>query len=123
MNDTSRYRGRSSTRSVFLIFARGAAVGAGLALLLAADSGEGTRRSLAATARHWSEGAGHAIDQARESVTDLGSDAKSALKAGHDAFRYDRAKRESHFDRRAPRAGDAVAGSNAANRSGEGAVR
>jgi gas vesicle protein len=95
MNDASDTRGTSSIGSTLMGFALGAAVGAGLALLLAPDSGKKTRDRLASTARRWSENAGQTIDQARDTVTELGTDAKSAIKAGQDAFVHDRATRES----------------------------
>ncbi|OGF22914.1 MAG: hypothetical protein A2V63_09540 [Candidatus Eisenbacteria bacterium RBG_19FT_COMBO_70_11] len=100
-------------------FALGAAVGAGLALLLAPDSGKKTRDRLASTARRWSKNAEHAIDQARDTVSELGTDAKSALEAGQHAFQHDRATRESRSERRASHAGDAAPGLNAVKRSGE----
>lgn len=81
--------------SALISFAIGVAVGAGIALLLAPDSGARTRQRLASTARRWGKNAEHALDQARESVADLGTDAKAALKAGQSAFLHDRATRES----------------------------
>jgi len=79
--------------------ALGAAVGAGIALLLAPDSGKNTRKRLASTAQRWSKGAGSAIDQARDAVADLGGDAKAAIRAGQDSFQHDRAARESRSER------------------------
>ncbi len=76
-------------------FALGAVLGAGLALLLAPDSGARTRQRLASTARRWGKNAEHSLDFARESVADLGTDAKAAIKAGQNAFQHDRAARES----------------------------
>ena len=117
MNDAPDTRGTSNTGLTLMGFALGAVVGAGLALLLAPDSGRNTRQRLASTARRWSESAGHTIDQARDTaeqtigrardtaertidqardtVAELGTDAKSAIKAGRDAFQHDRATRES----------------------------
>jgi gas vesicle protein len=110
MNDASDSRGTSNLGSTVLGFALGAAVGAGLALLLAPDSGKRTRERLASTARHLTESAGETIDQARDTVAELGTDAKSAIKAGQDAFLHDRATRESRSERRASHAGDAAPG-------------
>ena len=95
MNDTLHPREASNVGLSLIGFALGAAVGAGLALLLAPDSGKKTRDRLASTARRWSRNAEHTFDQARDAVEDLGTDAKSALKAGQDAFQHDRATRES----------------------------
>jgi gas vesicle protein len=103
-------------------FALGAVVGAGLALLLAPDSGKRTRQRLASTARRWSENAEHTIDQARDTVAELGTDASSALKAGQEAFLHDRATRESRSERRMAHAGGATPGPDAANRSSEEAA-
>lgn len=100
MNDTADSRGTPNAGSALVGFALGAVVGAGLALLLAPDSGKRTRERLASTARRWNERAGHTIDQARETVAELGTDAKSALKAGQEAFLHDRATRGPRPDRR-----------------------
>ena len=102
MNDKLNTSGNSNTGLTLMGFALGAAVGAGLALLMAPDSGKNTRKNLASTARRWSKGAGHVIDQARDVVADLGTDAKSALQAGQDAFQNDRAVHESRSARVAP---------------------
>jgi len=100
MNDTSNSRASMNAGSTLMGFAVGAAVGAGLALLLAPDSGKRTRQRLASTARDWSKSAGQTFDQARVAVADLGTDAKSAIKAGQDSFLYDRATRESRAEGR-----------------------
>ena len=112
MNDTSKSRGSMNAGSTLMGFAVGAAVGAGLALLLAPDSGKKTRQRLASTARDWSKSAGQTFDQARDAVAELGTDAKSALKAGQDAFLHDRATRETRTERRMSHAGDAAPGHN-----------
>ena len=106
MNDTSNTRDTSNPGATMLGFALGAVVGAGLALLLAPDSGKNTRQRLASTARNLSRSAEHTFDRARETVADLGADARSALKAGQDSFAQDRASRESNSERRMSPAGD-----------------
>jgi len=118
MNDTAHTRGTSSAGSNLMGFAIGAALGAGLALLLAPESGKKTRQRIASGARRWSKSAGDTFDQARDAVTELGTDAKSALKAGQDAFLHDRATRESHTERRIAHAASAP-GHNAAKRSSD----
>ena len=100
MSEASNNRDTSNAGLTLLGFAVGAAVGAGLALLLAPESGKRTRQRLASTARRWTANAGHTIDQARETVADLGTDAKSAFRAGQDAFLNDRAAREPRSERR-----------------------
>ena len=89
----------SNTGLALMGFALGAAVGAGLAILLAPDSGKKTRERLASTAQRLSKGAGHVIDEARDTLADLGTDAKSAIQAGQDSFQHDRATRESRSER------------------------
>jgi gas vesicle protein len=123
MNDASQTRSNLNAGSTLMGFAIGAAVGAGLALLLAPDSGKKTRQRLASTARRLSESAGHTIDQARDTVAELGTDAKSAIKAGQDAFLHDRATRESRTERRMSHAGDAAPGHNAVKHASEEAAR
>ena len=106
MHDGSSARDTSNAGSTMLGFALGAVIGAGLALLLAPDSGKNTRQRLASGARRLSRSAEHTFDQARETISDLGNDAKSALKAGQDSFAHDRATRESNSERRTPPTGD-----------------
>jgi gas vesicle protein len=100
MNDTSNSRGSLNAGSTLMGFAVGAAVGAGLALLLAPESGKKTRQRLVSTARDWSKSAGQTFDHARDAVAELGTDAKSAIQAGQDSFTHDRATRETRSERR-----------------------
>jgi gas vesicle protein len=120
MNDTSHDRGISNTGWSLMGFALGAAVGAGLALLLAPDSGKKTRQRLANTARRWRKSAVHTIDQARNTMVELRTDAKSAITAGREAFLHDP---ESRVEHRKSHAADTAAGLNKLNRSGERASR
>ena len=123
MNDASDTRGTPGPGLALMGFALGAVVGAGIALLLSPDSGKRTRQRLASTARRWSDNAGHTIDEARDTVAGLGADAKSAIKAGQDAFQHDRATRDARTERRLSRAGEPAPGGNAVSSSGEEAVR
>ena len=123
MNDSSNTRGNSNTDMTLMGFAVGAAVGAGLALLLAPDSGKSTRDRLVSTARGLSKSAGHTLDQARETMVELGSDAKSAIKAGQDSFLHDRATRESRSERAASHADDGAHGHSSTKRTSDGAAR
>jgi len=121
MNDTANTGGTSNSGSILVGFALGAVVGAGLALLLAPESGKKTRERLASTAKRWSKDAGHTLEDARDRMAELGTDAKSAIKAGQDAFLQDRAAREPRSERRTS---DSTApGLNAATRTHEDAVR
>lgn len=100
MNDMNNSRGNTSTGIALMGFALGAALGAGVALLLAPESGKRTRERLASTARGLGQRAGDTLGQARDTVTELGTDAKSAIKAGQEAFMSDLAGRESRAERR-----------------------
>lgn len=113
MNDVPNTAGTSNAGPALMSFALGAVIGAGLALLLAPDSGKMTRQRLASTARRWSKSAGNTLNQARETMAELGTDAKSAIKVGQEAFQHDRTARESRSERRMFRAGDAAPGLNA----------
>jgi gas vesicle protein len=99
MNDSHDSRSPSNIGSTLVAFALGAAVGGGLALLLAPESGSKTRERLASTARRWGKNAGETMEHARDAVTDLGIDAKSAIKAGQEAFAQDRVAREARSER------------------------
>lgn len=119
MTDAPDARGTSNAGATLMGFAVGAVVGAGLALLLAPDSGKRTRQRLASTARRLSTDAGHTLEQARDTVAELGADARSAVKAGQDSFLHDRATRASRSERRMSHAGDVAPGLNAVSRSDE----
>jgi gas vesicle protein len=123
MNDVSNTAGTSNAGPTLMSFALGAVIGAGLALLLAPDSGKMTRQRLASTARRWSKNAGNTFNQARETMAELGTDAKSAIRVGQEAFQHDRAARESRPERRLSQASDSATGLNIAPRSNEEAVR
>jgi len=104
MNDSTDTRNTSSAGPALLGFAIGAAVGAGLALLLAPASGKHTRARLAVGARQTGRlaenaldqaraVAGDAVQQARSAAGDLGHDVLTAVQAGRDSFTQDRAAR------------------------------
>jgi len=79
MNDQDLERGMSSMTS----FIMGAAVGAGLALLLAPDRGSETRRRLGQTAKRWSS-------QMKDGMQDVKDNMQNAVDTGRDAFRRER---------------------------------
>ena len=108
MNDAFDSRGPSNAGSTLVGFALGAAVGAGLALLLAPDSGRKTRERLASTARKWGKDVGETMEHARDAVVELGTDAKSAIKSGQETFAQDRAAREARTERWMSHAADAA---------------
>jgi len=109
MNDAMNQNSASNNGTIIIGFALGAVVGAGLALLLAPENGKQTRERLAESAKRWSKRAGDSIDHARETAADLSSDAKSAIRAGKDAFLEDLGTRQSRSERRMAKAGDASA--------------
>lgn len=123
MNDASDSRGTQNLGSSLVGFALGAVVGAGIALLIAPDSGKRTRQRLASTARRLGESAGHTIEQARDTVAELGTDARSAIKAGQEAFLHDRSIRASHSEPRMSYAGSTADGHDAVSRSSEEPAR
>lgn len=67
----------------------GALVGAGLALLLAPQSGASTRRRISGATRRLGQGARESIDHASERALALATQAKAALQTGREAFPHD----------------------------------
>ncbi len=84
MNDQDLERGMSSMTS----FIMGAALGAGLALLLAPDRGSETRRRLGQTAKRLSS-------TVKDNLGDLKGNVQSAVDSGRDAFRRERDNMQS----------------------------
>ncbi len=74
-------------------FMVGAAIGAGIALLLAPDSGRETRRRLGQTARRWSNNMKDGVETARGRVDELRSDVRTAVASGREAFNRERDSR------------------------------
>jgi gas vesicle protein len=69
-----------------MAFLLGAAVGAGVALLLAPQSGEETRRQLGDRAKRLGEDVDEKLRTAKEEVKARAGDVKAAVGAGRDAF-------------------------------------
>ena len=90
---------RSAGSSVGTGFVLGAMVGAGIALLLAPETGKQTRRRLADAGRRWGGAARHKLDQARDFAHELKEDAESALRAGGETLEHGR---QAHEPRTAP---------------------
>jgi len=86
----------NAVASVAMGFVLGALVGAGVALLLAPQSGKDTRQQLADTGRRLGNAARSKLDQTRDTVNDLKQDAKAALAAGRETFERDQSSREPH---------------------------
>jgi len=93
MNESWDTRNSSNAGSSLVGFALGAIIGAGLALLLAPESGKRTRQRLTSTARDTTGRAEDVLEQARASVAGLSEDVKSAVKAGQETFLHERAAR------------------------------
>ena len=74
---------RSDSLMAFLL---GAAVGAGVALLLAPQSGEETRKKLGETARRLGEDLDERVRSAGEEVKHRAGDIKAAIGAGREAY-------------------------------------
>ena len=104
MNDNSQTDLGNSVMGPVLGFALGAVVGGALALLLAPESGERTRRRLGVNARLASRDVGHSIDEVRarvsQAVNGVGADVKAAVDAGRGAFQREIAAREERRESR-----------------------
>jgi gas vesicle protein len=74
-------------------FMIGAAIGAGIALLLAPDSGRETRRRLKDNARRWSSSMRDGIDHARSRMGEVKEDVRTAVNTGRETFAREREAR------------------------------
>jgi gas vesicle protein len=74
-------------------FMIGAAIGAGIALLLAPDSGRETRKRLKENARRWSSSMRDGIDTARTRVGEVKEDVRTAVNTGRETFTREREAR------------------------------
>jgi gas vesicle protein len=77
-----------------LAFLLGAAVGAGVALLLAPASGEETRKKLTETARRVGDDVGHRLAAAKDDLKHQADDVKAAVGAGREAYQRARTSGE-----------------------------
>jgi gas vesicle protein len=80
-------------------FVVGAAVGAGLALLLAPRTGEGTRRKLGELADRISDTARDSVGRAKDAVGHLKHDAGQVVNAGVDAANQAKQEMESRLSK------------------------
>jgi gas vesicle protein len=74
-------------------FMIGAAIGAGIALLLAPDSGRETRRRLKDNARRWSSSMRDGVEEARNRVGEIKEDVRTAVNTGRETFTREREAR------------------------------
>jgi gas vesicle protein len=79
-------------------FVLGAAVGAGLALLLAPASGSETRRRIGETSHRWSSRLRNGVDQARGQLSGLKQDVAAAVASGRESFARERDARAPSLD-------------------------
>jgi gas vesicle protein len=96
MHNQSRnedYRELERSSSSVMGFMIGAAIGAGIALLLAPASGPETRRRLGQSAKRWSSGMRDGMEQARGRVGELKDDVRTAVQSGREAFARERDSR------------------------------
>jgi gas vesicle protein len=77
-----------------MAFLLGAAVGAGVALLLAPQSGEETRKKLTETARKLGDDLDDKVRSAKEEVKHRAGDVKTAIGAGREAYARSRTGEE-----------------------------
>ena len=75
----------SSPRSGFTIFAVGALIGAGIALLYAPQSGKETRKLLAKKAKQLKEKAQDTVENAQGFIKDRKADLASVMHSGKEA--------------------------------------
>jgi len=76
------YEENSSPRSGFKIFAVGALIGAGIALLYAPQSGKETRKLMSKRAKLLRDKAQVTVEQAQEFIKDRTADVASAFNSG-----------------------------------------
>jgi gas vesicle protein len=80
------------TTDTLVAFLFGAVVGAGVALLMAPQSGEETRRRLGETARKVSDDVQGKIDTTKDELRHRAGDVRTALQAGKDAYQKARSE-------------------------------
>ena len=79
-------------------FIVGAAVGAGIALLLAPASGAETRRRIGETSRRLGSRVRNGVDQARSQLSGLKHDVEAAVTSGRESFMRERDARATSLD-------------------------
>jgi gas vesicle protein len=82
-----------SSRSSFTIFAVGALIGAGIALLYAPQSGKETRKQLAKKARQLKDKAQDTVESAQEFISDRKADFAAVIHSGKEAVDHEKHKR------------------------------
>jgi gas vesicle protein len=85
-----------SVGTILTAFAVGALAGATLALLYAPQSGEETRKLIAAKGREYKGKAHDAIEDAKDYIEGKKAEIAAAVEAGKEAMREERAKHQKH---------------------------
>ena len=86
----------SKVGGLLTAFAIGAAIGAGVALLYAPQSGKDTRGMLADKGRELQGKAKGAFENGKELLLDRKADLVAAVEGGREAMREERAKHQAH---------------------------
>lgn len=84
---------KSSPRSSFTIFAVGALIGAGIALLYAPQSGKETRKLLGKKAKQLKDKAQDTVENAQEFISDRKADLAAVFDSGKDAVDHAKHKK------------------------------
>ena len=90
MNEQDLERGVSTTMGSMTGFILGAAVGAGLALLLAPAAGHDTRRRVGKTAQRLGSQLKSSVGDIKQNFGNIKDDVRSAVSEGRDAFNRER---------------------------------
>ena len=101
MNEQGRSDMPARSNAPLVGFVVGAAVGAGIALLLAPASGVETRRRIGETSRRLGSRVRNGVDQARDQLSGLKHDVEAAVASGRESFVRERDARLASMD--APR--------------------
>jgi len=98
MNEEGRAHMPARSNAPLVGFIVGAAVGAGIALLLAPASGSETRRRIGETSRRLGSRVRNGVDQARGQLSGLKHDVEVAVASGRESFLHERDARAASMD-------------------------
>lgn len=98
MNEQGRPHIPARSNAPLVGFIVGAAVGAGIALLLAPASGSETRRRIGETSRRLGSRVRNGVDQARSQLSGLRHDVEAAMASGRESFVRERDARAASLD-------------------------
>lgn len=98
MNEQGRTPTPEHNHAPLIGFVLGAAVGAGIALLMAPAPGAETRRRLGVTSRRLTNRFRTGVEQARGQISGLKRDVEAAVASGREAFARERDARAASLD-------------------------